>query len=134
MNYADMAIEILQKTNDGNDLHPQDLGLVQFIVNESVWGVAEQDECAFSDLYARVTAGYKKPWFHGIENLTIDHVGFVYWKDVIVEHYKLNNFAFTEDGKVEAEELARRCRAVEDRGDKVSWNSVIWDWEESDQL
>lgn len=130
MNYADMAIEILQKTNDGNDLYPLDLALIQKVVNSSVFGISEQDEVAFSDLYARVTAGYKKPWFHGIENLTIDHEGFVYWKGKQVEHYALRNFAFTEYGKKEAEELARRCKIVESRGQEVNCSTVIWSWEE----
>lgn len=68
----DMAIEILQKTHDGNDLDPRDLKIVELAVNNFL---SEQGEVAFYDLHRRVINGYTKPSFHGVEHLTRDHEG-----------------------------------------------------------
>ena len=83
-NAIDMAIEILRKTNDGNDLAPEHLKLVEVAANG--W-LSEAGEVAFHELHRDVENGYKKPWLHGIEHLTRDHEGYVYWKGRRVEHY-----------------------------------------------
>ena len=120
------AIEIIQRTNDGEDLAPRHLKLVENAVNGFL---TEEGMHAFRDLHAQVMKGYVKPWFCGIEHLTIDHEGYVYWRGVEVEHY-----SFGPNQRVEckeaAEELSRRCRTVEERGEKVTMKTVIWDWTE----
>jgi hypothetical protein len=81
---CDKAIEILQATSDGDKLAPLDLKIVESAVNGFL--TADGIE-AFNKLHKTVATGeYKQPWFHGIENMTIDHVGYVYWKGAIVEH------------------------------------------------
>ena len=81
---TEIPCAILRATNDGNDLSGEDLWLVQEMCDH---GLNEAGEVAFYDLAARVERGYVKPWLHGVEHLTKDHVGYVYWRGVRVEHY-----------------------------------------------
>ena len=42
----------------------------------------------FQQLYATVTSGqYAKPWLAGVEHVTRDHQGYVYWKGSRIEHF-----------------------------------------------
>mgnify|MGYP000849561059 CR=1 FL=1 len=81
----DKILTILQKTNDGNDLSPEHLKLVELGVN----GYLNQAGLAALDsLYESVEAGtYTKPYHLGVEFMTRDHEGFIYFKDKQVEHY-----------------------------------------------
>ena len=126
MKPIDTAIEILQKTQDGNDLTPEHLSLVQSAVNG--W-LSEAGEVAFYELEQNVENGYKKPWLHGIEHLTRDHEGYVYWKGRHVEHYDAP-WVCSQEGKEQAEEVARRCSIIEARGETPTTLSVIWRWDE----
>lgn len=113
MSIMDQAIEILAKTNDGNDLTPQDLHLVQVTVNRNL---SEAGEVAFANLYRAVADGTyaeSKRWFHGIEHLTSDHQGYVYWKGKRVEHFSYNDEQREAEG---AAHLAAKCRTLEANG------------------
>ena len=123
---CDKSCEILHRTDDGDDLDPDHLKLVELAVNGFL---NEKGVAAFEKLYSDVKAGYKKPWFHGIENLTIDNVGFVYWKGIQVEHYNLG-WHRSAEAKKQAEEVARRCRLLEEHGERVSYATVIWKWKD----
>lgn len=121
----ELAIEIIAATHDGDDLAPHHLKLVEMAVNGFL---NEQGEVAFYELVEQVRAGYQKPWFHGIEHLTIDHEGFVYWKDKRVEHYT-PGWAYSDKAREQAIELAERCKHLEAIGVEVSGATAIWDWE-----
>ena len=123
---CDQACEILRKTNDGNALAPSHLKLVEIAVNGLL---NDKGKAAFSDLHDQVMKGYVKPWFCGIEHLTIDHSGCVYWKGVQVEHYSYGPDR-CEECRENAEELARRCRIVEQRGEQPTVKTAIFDWPE----
>ena len=123
---CDKACFILQKTNDGDDLSPEHLWLLQEMVNGRLNELGEQE---FEKLYQSAEAGYVKPWFHGIEHLTIDHKGYVRWKGKIVEHYDAP-WQGSQEAKVQAEEVARRCRHLESIGVVPSTANVIWTWVE----
>ena len=81
----DKILTILQKTNDGDNLSPEHLKLVELGAN----GYLNQAGLAALDrLYESVEAGtYTKPYHLGVEFMTRDHGGFVYFKDKEVEHY-----------------------------------------------
>jgi hypothetical protein len=120
MNTCEKAIFILQKTRDGEDLAPRDLYLVQEAVNNHLNDLGMQE---FEKIHAAVVAGsYKKPWFYGIENLTKDHRGYVYWKGIHVEHY---SFQDPVREKEAAEELAAVCRKLEAQGEQVTASKVF---------
>ena len=123
---ADMAIDILRETNDGDDLDPPDLKFLENAVNGFL---NEQGKAAFEAFYNNVMSGYKKPWFHGVENLTINHSGYVRWKGSIVEHYNLS-WAFSAESKAAAQELGRRCAILEAKGIAPTTHTVIWAWED----
>ena len=128
-NTCDKAIEILQATSDGDKLAPLDLKLVENAVN----GVLNEEGIkVFNQLHETIVAGkYKQPWFHGIENMTIDHVGYVYWKGAIIEHYE-QPWAYSKDAKENAQELKRRCEILENKGIPLNITTVIWNWVEGE--
>jgi hypothetical protein len=124
-----MAIAILKATHDGEELDPCHLWLVQEWVNDHL---NEKGEAAFRELHNQVVSGrYKKPWLHGVENLTRDHEGYIYWKDIQVEHYSFSGEGAREREKKATEELGRRCRILESKCIEPTSKSAIWDWDES---
>lgn len=126
-NYSEMAIEMLRATRDGETLAPVDLKLLEMAVNGFL---NEAGDVAFCDLYARVSSGeYCPPWFHGIEHLTRNHEGYVFWKGFEVEHYS-GTSVYSEDGRQAAIELARRCRHLEAIGETPNCTKAIWRWEQ----
>ena len=75
MTNCEKAIEILQRTHDGDDLAPQHLRLVELAVNDMV---TEVGQAAFEQLYTQIAGNtYVQPWYHDIENLRKDHRGYV---------------------------------------------------------
>lgn len=120
------AIEIIQRTNDGDDLAPTDLKLVEMAVNGFL---NEEGVKAFDELHKKVMDGtYKWPWFHGIEHMTQDHQGYILYKGKIVEHYD-RPWAYSEEAKKEALELERRCKILESKGLELNNHNTIWVWE-----
>ena len=109
MNTIEKVLEIIQKTNDGNELAPHHLKLTENAVNGFL---NEKGLKALDELYNQVQNGYKKPWFQGVEHITIDNEWYVYWKGVQVEHYTLSAM-LPEKQKKEAEELSLMCQWME---------------------
>lgn len=134
-NRCEMAIEILQKTQDGNILSPQELSLIEGAVND--W-LIEKGEQMFNELYQSVMNGtfvpFNKRWFRDVENITADTKGaggglWIYYKGINIEHYDLP-WAYSEPALKALQELKHRCETVEARGDEVNANTVIWDWKD----
>lgn len=120
-----LASEILQSTNDGNDLAPEHLKLLELVVNNQL---NEQGIEEFRNLHHQVLHGeYQKPWLQGVEHLTRDHEGYVYWKGHHIEHWS-GDLPYSEKGKTDAQELARRCRRLESQGIVPDAVSVILNW------
>lgn len=129
-NYIEQCLEILRATHDGDDLAPPDLKLVELRVNGFL---NEAGERAFADLLTNVRAGYKPPWFMGVEHLTRDHQRFVYWKGKQVEHDDHDFWrqdGWLEQMKSDAEQLARCCGWLEERGTEVNTRNVLARWRE----
>ncbi len=125
---CNMGCEILRGTNDGDDLSPNDLGLVEMAVNGEC---NEGGLIAFRDLHERVVAGtYHPQWFRGIKHMTIDHEGYIFWKGQEIEHYS-PGFSYSQRAKEQALELADRCKRLELDGIPVSTATVIWGWKEA---
>ena len=125
MTTCEKAIDILQRTRDGDDLAPEHLSLIELAVNDTV---SEVGEIAFERLYTQVAGGtYVQPWYHGIENLRKDHRGYVYWKGVQVDHFSFDKY---EEAHEAAIELADRCRTLEMLGLPVSTAHQAWWYDE----
>ena len=119
---CDQACAILAATDDGEALDPRDLKLVEVVVNGFV---NEEGEEVFRLLHRRVTEGtYRKPWFHDVENLTIDHVGYVYWRGRQVEHFT-PSWAYSEEARKAAEELGSHCRLLENMDFPVTLANIF---------
>ena len=122
---CDLAIDILRKTNDGDDLHPNDLYLVECAVNGFL---TEKGQHAFDKLHSDVVFdAYESPFknaYWGIEHLRIDEVGYVYWKDAQVEHYT-PGWCWSEKAHQAALELAELCKGIEAEGLTVT-GSEVW--------
>ncbi len=124
---CDKACEILKRTNDGDDLDPIHLKLVEMAVNGFL---NEEGTAVFNELYKTViTTGYIRPFFHGIQHLMIDNVGYVYWKSEVVEHYELP-WAYSEEARIAALDLERRCKILESRGVVPTNRTAIWEWKD----
>ncbi len=65
-------------------------------------------------------------YLHGIEYLTKDNQGFVYWKERPVEHY---SYADEVKEKIAAQKLATDCKLLESDGLEVSaWTlNKLWE-------
>ena len=124
---CEMACEILQQTNDGDQLAPEHLKLVELAVNGLLNEIGDHD---FMELYKAVTDGrYKMPWLHGVEHMTRDHEGYIYWKGQHIDHWS-GDLPHSQKGSELAVELARRCQVIESRGETPSVSNVCWKWEE----
>ena len=122
MTNTNKAIAILEATQDGDMLSPSHLRLVETAVNNNLTDLGQK---AFDDLFSQVQNGsYRKPWFHGIEHVSQDHNGYVYWKGKQIEHFSYGN---QQDEKVGAEKFAERCRRLEASGYEVSLKNYLSD-------
>lgn len=85
MTLIDKACTILEKTNDGSNLTPQHLKLIENAVNGFL---NEKGLKAFDELYKTVADGkYRRPDYLGVEFMDRDQEGYVYFKGQSVEHY-----------------------------------------------
>jgi hypothetical protein len=121
-----MVSEILAKTADGDNLDPDHLWLLQECINGNL---NEDGETLVHEIHDQVMAGtYRKPWLCGVENLTRDQQGYVYWRGIRVEHYSFSGKDAYKRMKTAAEELARRCHILESKGIPVSCTTAVWHW------
>ena len=123
---CDKACEILKKTKDGDLLDPQDLKMTEYAVNG--W-LNEEGREIFEKLYKNVVIDgtYVKPYLHGIEHITRDHDGYIYYKGNQVEHYN-SDYVYTEVAKNDLLELKRRCDFLERKGAEISSITACWAW------
>jgi len=117
---SDMVIFILQNTNDGDDLGNGQLRLVEGGANNAL---SEKGNEALKDLFEEVKGGnFQKPFFHGIQNMTQDQEGFIYWKGKQVEHYSFSDW---EEEEFSARELAEVIKDLEKINVKVTSGNVL---------
>jgi hypothetical protein len=125
MTIHEMILAILRSTRDGEDLDPCDLYLIQEACNDRL---NENGEIKLGEIYRACSTGqYVKPWLNGVERMTIDHEGYVYWKGQRIEHYT-PSWSRTKDAREQTRELARRCLHLESLGIPVNTHTTIWRW------
>jgi hypothetical protein len=119
---SEKAIRILELSRDGDELQALDLRLVEMAVNGHLNAAGLE---AFDRLHAEVTSGAYKTkhhWFQGIEHLTQDTRGYVYWKGTSVEHF---DFREQEPEAAAAHRLVEKCRKLEANGFPVNGRTVL---------
>lgn len=128
---SDKVISILHGTNDGNELAPSDLSLLEAIINGGEEVLTELGKQRFDKVYADVMDGkYVKPWFCGVEHLTQDGEGYVYWKGKQIEHYSYRDY---EKKKAAAEQLAKVCMQMEASGKEFNTKGYFAQLEENEE-
>ena len=70
-----------------------------------------------------------EPLYDINKRLRIECDGYVYWKGLQIEHYSGGALNHTEENKVTARELIRRCETLEARNETVGVGSVVWGWD-----
>lgn len=120
----DKALVIIQKTNDGDDLSPMHLKLVEMACNNHL---NERGEEAFEKLYQNVLSGYQQPFHLGVKGITYDQAGYIYWEGKRVEHFS-DSYAYTEDARQYCQELASRYRCRAGRPEIEDHNEYSTEW------
>jgi hypothetical protein len=121
----DQSIEILRDSRDGEDLEPAHLSLVEAAANNLL---TERGVQAFQQLHAEVTSGkYTKPWLCGVEHVTRDHQGYVYWKGNRIEHFTFSAMDAPQL-KATTQRLAEKCRRIEELGLPVCGSTYLNNW------
>ena len=122
MTNIDKTLEILSATNDGNLLAPKHLLLTELACNDRL---GQEGQVQFDELYAKVKAGAyaaATQYLFGIEHLTRDGSGYVYWKGAHVEHYSHDS---ADRMHADALRLAENCQALDTRGFPVNARTAI---------
>jgi hypothetical protein len=121
----EQSLEILRLSNDGESLDPFHLGLVEAAVNNNLTEIGIQ---TFQQLHSEVTAGkYAKPWLCGVESVTRDLQGYVYWKGIAIEHFTFSAIG-PERLKPMTESLARKCLHLEELGLPITSGNYLNGW------
>jgi hypothetical protein len=123
MTTIDKVLFIIENTNDGNKLSGKHLKLTELCVNgfANEAGLQELDR-----VYEMVANNQYVDWFYGIENLTKDAEGYVYWKGQHLDHYSYRGDYEAEE--LAAKELAETCRQLEAEGIEVNAASYRETW------
>jgi len=122
MQPIDKAIAILERTQDGNLLAVRDLKLTELAAKN---GLSDLGLTSLGVLYDEVVAGTydaSKLYLFGIEHLTRDAEGYVFWKGVHVEHYSHKS---PEEMERDARKLAATCQALEAKNFPVNSRTAI---------
>ncbi len=116
------ALEILEHTNDGNDLLPAHLSLLEMAVNDQL---NEKGIEMFNGIHKQVIDGkYKQPYLQGVEFMTHDHEGYVYFKGQHLEHFS-SFYTYTLEAKDYLERLQSRSLFIEGKGLDVCFSNVM---------
>lgn len=122
MTPIEKCLFIIQHTGDGDSLSGYDLRLTELAINGQL---SPRGEAALDALYQTVKAGEYHNSVggscYGIPYLAIRPSGYVYWKDVCIEHYSYRD---KNDERKAALALADRCLSLELRGLPVTSRSV----------
>ena len=125
MTLIDKACTILEKTNDGSNLTPQHLKLIENAVNGFL---NEEDLKAFDELYKSVAGGkYQRPDYLGVEFMDRDQEGYVYFKGQSVEHYSAF-YAYSYSAQADLKVLQSKCLYLEQIKQPVK-RHMQCDWE-----
>ena len=121
-NLTELCCEILQLSDDGENLAPKHLWFIQTAINNNM----DNAITVLTEIRDELLKGeYQKPWLYGVEHLTQDHENYVYWKGAHVEHYTFDKY---DEGRESALELSSRCQLLELNNIKVTCGNAVWLW------
>jgi hypothetical protein len=130
MNYTEQTCAILRKTNDGKDLAPRHLYLIQLVINNDA---SEHGIKLFEQLHEQVMTGTydkQKVYLFDVEHITKDHEGYIYYKGHHIDHF---SYYDNWEGEWEATlQAARICALLEQKGHPI--NSITYCWRVEEYL
>lgn len=123
-NLKDAVEIILAATDEGSLLEPGDFDIVLDVSNDQPLTRHEKER--FREVLKLCRAGeYTQGWYGGIEHLTLDTLGYIRWKNTIVE-----NVEHPYGEVIHLRELANRCKRLEAIGIEINPRTVVkyWSW------
>ena len=108
------ALAIIQHSNEGRDLDPLHLRMVELACNKQFSRI---DLKVLDQLYQQVVIhkDYQKPWLAGVPFMRVDHAGYIRYKGQVVEHYSLDEM-LTADIRDQVVTLQQACLQMESAG------------------
>lgn len=128
MTNIDKAKEILRQTDEGYNIAPHELKLV----DRALQGYVHDDSQEQLDyLYTTVMDGsYQYPWHMGVEHMTLAHSGDIRFKGQPVDHFNPLT-AYSLAAKSDLEKLQQYCLFLESKGEKIElfpWAACAWSY------
>lgn len=118
------AQAILQATGAGDKLAPQHYHLVELANHGVPLSPYQQEE--LDGIYAKLPE-YTPPFAHGVEHMTIDREGTLYYKGVAVDYGALA-WTATLGGRADVVRIQDQCRFLEGRGIKPTSQEIFSNW------
>jgi hypothetical protein len=120
----EQALQVLRATDDGDELAPRDLWLLERVVNHGRGRLGARDLARWNEVVDLTSRNaYGQSWLHGVEHLTKTQQGNVCWKGCSVEHYSFGDRL--EEERAAAHRLGACCRFLEANGREVSGREVL---------
>lgn len=117
---CEKACDILRLTNDGDNLSSHDLRFIEIAVNN---GLNEKGITYLNELLEKANKGYERPYHYGVEHITKDVEGFIYYKGIHVEHFSHRD---SEQERKATLYLKKCCELLERNNIEVNSSSAVW--------
>ena len=126
------CLAILEQDPDGESLAPGHVGFVVYAMQNSL-DAAQQK--TLDELYRQViNETYVLPWHLGVEHMTMDSDGTMFFKGRVVEYYN-RNLAFTLGARADLVRLQQTCLFLEARGEALgTFSSFLCSWSPKGRL
>lgn len=118
------AQAILQATGAGDKLAPQHYHLAELADHGVPLGPHQQAE--LDGIYAKLPE-YAPPFLHGVEHMTIDREGTLYYKGVAVDYGALA-WTATLGGRADVVRVQDQCRFLEAQGIQPTTQEILLNW------
>lgn len=106
----EMCVEVLQMTNDGDDLAPKHLFLVELVGNGQA---NDPGKAELEKVWQELKKGQYNKWYFDIFGLTLKADGFVLWFGQEVEHYSYLKGNYSDDARHAAIKLVTKIQSQE---------------------
>lgn len=123
----DKAIAISEATNDGRALTEEDSDLLWRAYNDRLDAAGQQEFDRLHDDVVNSRYDMSRMWLLGVENVTRDDMGYVYWRGKNIEHFSHDD---PNAMRIAAQSLSLVCRYLERTGCQVNSSSYFQAWDE----
>ena len=115
--------EIMSLTNNGRDLDFQNLKRLNVYFDGYKTEFPKEEEVHYAELLGKARNGvFNTPWFHGVENMTMDSQGYIYWRGNHIDHYSFDDLLAERESLLD---LEKQCLILESKGFDVDARNVL---------